>query len=160
MRDQAVGGRLDIDADLVHQVVAERLRPRQRLVEAGEILVAGGPARLHRLPGRRIACAIEIALAFAAGAFRPLLARFRRKAALRLGLRFRLRRHDGRAIGRRFVVLQQRIALELLIDERRKLHLGKLQQLDRLLQLRRHHQGLRLAQIEALTHCHGGSLSP
>jgi hypothetical protein len=36
----------------------------------------------------------------------------------------------------------------------------QLQQLDRLLQLGRHHQALRLAQVEALTHCHGGSLSP
>ena len=37
---------------------------------------------------------------------------------------------------------QHRILFELLLDEGIELQVGELQQLDRLLQLRRHHQGL------------------
>ena len=47
------------------------------------------------------------------------------------------------------VALEQRVPLQLLLDEARHLDVGILQQLDRLTQLRRHHQGLRLAKIEA-----------
>ena len=43
--------------------------------------------------------------------------------------------------------LQQRIALELLLDEGRQIEIGQLQQLDRLHQLRRHHQRLGLAEL-------------
>jgi hypothetical protein len=52
-------------------------------------------------------------------------------------------------IGARFVVrlgaLDQRIALDLLFDEALQFGIGHLQQLDRLHQLRRHHQRLRLS---------------
>ena len=44
--------------------------------------------------------------------------------------------------------LEKRILLELLSDIGGELEVGQLQQLDRLLQLRRHDQGLALAQIE------------
>ena len=47
------------------------------------------------------------------------------------------------------VALEQRIPLQLLLDEARHLDVGILQQLDRLPQLRRHDQRLRLAKIEA-----------
>ena len=50
--------------------------------------------------------------------------------------------------------LQQRVFLELGFDIFRKLEIGELQQLDRLLQLRRHHQGLALFQLEALCQRH------
>ena len=40
----------------------------------------------------------------------------------------------------RLVAFQQRIALQLLLDEGADLEIGELQQLDRLPQLRRHHQ--------------------
>ena len=43
--------------------------------------------------------------------------------------------------------LQQRIALQFLLDEGRQVEIGQLQQLDRLHQLRRHHQRLRLAEL-------------
>src|SRR4051812_46564133 len=43
---------------------------------------------------------------------------------------------------------QQRVPLKLGIDEGRKLDIGELQQLDRLLQLRRHHKAVALAQLE------------
>ena len=42
---------------------------------------------------------------------------------------------------------QQRVALDFLVDEAVKLEMRQLQQPDRLHQLRRHHQGLRLAQL-------------
>ena len=42
---------------------------------------------------------------------------------------------------------QQRIALQLLLDEGRKVEIRQLQQLDRLHQLRRHNQRLRLAEL-------------
>ena len=66
----------------------------------------------------------------------------------------RLARH------RRFAVfigaVEQRIALQLLLDIGREVQIRQLQQLDRLHQLRRHHQRLRLAEFEALRQCHGG----
>lgn len=43
--------------------------------------------------------------------------------------------------------LKQRIALKLVLDERHKVEIRQLQQLDRLHQLRRHHQRLRLAEL-------------
>ena len=47
----------------------------------------------------------------------------------------------------RLGALEQRIALDLLVDELVELDMGQLQQPDRLHQLRRHHQGLGLAQL-------------
>ena len=48
---------------------------------------------------------------------------------------------------RPLVALQKWIAFKLLLHVCRKFHVGKLQQLDRLLQLRRHDQGLTLAKL-------------
>ena len=49
--------------------------------------------------------------------------------------------------GRRLFTLEQRIALELGVDEFREFEVGELQQPDGLLQLRRHHQLLALPQL-------------
>ena len=57
----------------------------------------------------------------------------------------RLARHRG--FGTVTGPLQQRIALQLLLDEGREVEIRQLQQLDRLHQLRRHHQRLRLAEL-------------
>ena len=58
---------------------------------------------------------------------------------------------DGLARDRRLGALagalQQRIALQFLFHEGRKVEIGQLQQLDRLHQLRRHHQRLGLAEL-------------
>jgi hypothetical protein len=51
---------------------------------------------------------------------------------------------------------EKRVLLDLPLDEVLEFHVGELQQLDRLLQLRRHHQRLCLAQIQALRDCHRG----
>ncbi len=47
------------------------------------------------------------------------------------------------------VAFQQGVALEFLLDEGGDLQIGELQQLDRLTKLRRHHQRLAVAKIEA-----------
>jgi hypothetical protein len=56
--------------------------------------------------------------------------------------------------------LEQRILLQLLGDEAFDFEVGKRQQLDRLLQLRRHHQRLALAQVEARCQRHRYSSKP
>ena len=64
------------------------------------------------------------------------------------------------ALGRRVVALEQRVLLDLALDERRQLEIGKLQQLDRLLQLRRHDERLGLPEIEPLRERHDDAYSP
>ena len=55
---------------------------------------------------------------------------------------------------RGFVPLQKRVLLKLGFAIFGKLDVGRLQQLDRLLQLRRHHQGLALPDFESLPQSH------
>ena len=57
----------------------------------------------------------------------------------------RLARHRG--FGTVTGPIQQRIALQFLLDESGQVEVRQLQQLDRLHQLRRHHQRLRLAEL-------------
>ena len=58
----------------------------------------------------------------------------------------RLFRGDALGLGfAAFVAFKQRIAFEFALDKGLQFEIGHLQQLDRLLQLRRHHQGLSLA---------------
>ena len=59
----------------------------------------------------------------------------------------------GQVVGRAAAV-EQRIFLQLNRDERINLQIGKRQQLDRLLELRRHHQRLALPDVEAWTERH------
>ena len=47
-----------------------------------------------------------------------------------------------------FVAFEQRVPLQLLLDEGRGLDVGKLKKLDRLPQLRRHYQGLALTKVK------------
>ena len=51
-------------------------------------------------------------------------------------------------------LFQQRVLLQLLIDEFPDLEIGQLQQLDRLLKLRRHDERLRLPQVQSLDETH------
>jgi hypothetical protein len=55
------------------------------------------------------------------------------------------------------VAFQQRILLKLALDMDADDEIVELRPLDRLLQLRRHHQRGKLPQIEALGHCHGSN---
>jgi len=52
------------------------------------------------------------------------------------------------------VTFQQGVALEFLLDVGRELDIRELQQFDRLLQLRRHDERLRLSQLEARSQSH------
>ena len=54
------------------------------------------------------------------------------------------------------IALEQRVALELLLDPSLDLEIGELEELDRLPQLRRHHQRLAEAEIEPRTDRHAG----
>ncbi len=47
-----------------------------------------------------------------------------------------------------FGAFEQRVALDFLVDEMLEFDMGELQQTDRLQQLRRHHQRLRLTQLQ------------
>ena len=47
------------------------------------------------------------------------------------------------------LALEERVLLELALDVGRQLEIAQLQQLDRLLQLRRHHQSLALTHIQS-----------
>ena len=88
--------------------------------------------------------------------------------AVRLLLGFGEEAHSLRSLALRggsgvvgFLAFEQRVALKLGLDERGQLHVGELQQLDRLLQLRRHHQTVALPQLklcgEGHTHSQAGS---
>jgi hypothetical protein len=146
--DQAVGGLVDFDGKLRQEMVAQGGGTDERLVEAGEVVARGGGRRAA--PGLGIAGKVEPALALAARRLMPAL------AVLGAGLR---RLGLGRRLGGRAVVaLEQRILLQLALDIGRELQIRQLQQLDSLLQLRRHHERLGLAEIESLGQRHGATL--
>ena len=91
-------------------------------------------------------------VAFAAPAFAPV-AGAQAFSVARVGLPFRVPDVPGvRRSGGRLMVagllraLKQGVALKLLLDVGGKLHVGVLKKLDRLQQLRRHDQGLALAE--------------
>ena len=74
-----------------------------------------------------------------------------RDSSARSGRRFAARRASRSACARRRVVtLQQRILFQFGFAIFRQFDVGQLQQLDRLLQLRRHHQGLALPDFQSL----------
>ncbi len=145
--DDAVDGVGDVDRELRQQMVAQGGGPAQRLVEPGQHLAGLRPPQ-PALPGGGIAGKVEIALALAACRLLPALDLFGVGCGGGLG-------GLGGALGRRVVALQQRVLLELALDEGRELHVGELQQLDRLLQLRRHDERLGVAEIEPLGKRHG-----
>ena len=98
----------------------------QPLLLAGLEGVAGGPAAISEaFPAAVLAIAAGIG---ELGAFGGRLAR-------------------DRGFGTVAGAIQQRIALQFLLDESREVEIRQLQQLDRLHQLRRHHQRLRLAEL-------------
>ena len=85
------------------------------------------------------------------------------RAHQRRGVRLR-RRRVGALVGRRnlparavlrLVLLEQRVALQLLGDEACQIEVRELQELDRLPELRRHHQRGGLADLQARSDGHG-----
>ena len=74
-------------------------------------------------------------------------------------LRHGLKRCVGPVVAGDLAHLEQRIGLQRLADEGFQFQVRQRQQLDRLLQLRRHYKRLRLPQIEARTKRHGSGHS-
>ncbi len=141
--DQPVGGLLDLDRELRQEMLAQGLRPHQGLVEPRQVVPT---ARGAAAPGLGVAGVVEIAFALAAGHVVPETRWPRRASATAGGL--------GASAGVSSA-LEQRILLDLALDIGRELEIRQLQQLDRLLQLRRHHQRLGLPKIEPLGKRHG-----
>jgi hypothetical protein len=60
----------------------------------------------------------------------------------------------------RLADFEQRVGVQRIADERLDFQIGQREQLDRLLQLRRHHQRLRLARSEARPQRHDPLCAP
>ncbi len=108
------------------------------------------PVRQRRVRrGRRLAVVKIVLACIQIVCFREVVARKRRFQSIGCACR-------GGGIVLRFnrrrvlVAIKQRISLELLLDIGGELEIGELQQLDGLLQLGRHHQGLPLAKLKSL----------
>ena len=168
--DHAIARRLQRGGHLLGQMFAKRRLARQRRLE---IIIAAGiaAAALHVLPvgpcrpRRRggglvlrvgvaligidiVVIGIEIAVP---GGERSILGKRQRGVGCDHGLVaaigcFRLARALGRVVRCRF---EQGIAFEFLFDIVGKFEIRQLQQLDGLLKLRRHDQGLSLAKLES-----------
>ena len=157
------------DGELIEQIILERAaagdRGFQKVFVAVEALRGLdrrpiGERRARGRRGRRLGVVVEgvvveiVVRRIHFLALREILAcqrsleRFVRRLALdRFAFGFGARRA--------FVALQQRILLQLLFAILGKLDVRQLQQLDRLLQLRRHHQRLALADLQPLRQRHG-----
>jgi hypothetical protein len=61
---------------------------------------------------------------------------------------------------RPFIALEKRVALDLLLHEALELGMGKLEKADRLQELRRHDQRLRLPHLEPGAQSHLASIHP
>ena len=161
--DHPVGLIGQVGADLLDQMLAQGAWSRRGLVDPGHI---AKPARavsaVPRLESAaEIATHLDRAVAIRPGGGAPVIGRLGNPIA---GEHFGKR--CGRAVdcrgvgvrleaGRRVVVaalatLEQRVLLDFGLDKIAELDIGQLQHLDRLLQLRRHHQSLALAQFKPL----------
>ena len=161
-RDQPLGGIGKGEGDLLADMVAQGDGRRGHVVHVEAIGgTAGGAAAAGRLPLRRQIGSkplrgagivrkdvLERAVELVGDRLRRPGAFVVEPVALRLGKRFLLLQLVGRRVVARLGAVEQRIALDLLVDETIELDMGKLQQPDRLHQLRRHHQRLRLPQLQ------------
>src|SRR5579864_296857 len=144
--------------ELRQQILAEGRRPCEGLIETRQV-VAFGP-RTVRLPRARVARIVEIALPLRPRDFMPRIDRL-----LVVGFAFRGwlgldRRRFGAILGGGIVELKEGILLKLSVDIGGQLDIRRLQQLDRLLQLRRHHESLALPEVESLRERHGRIYKP
>ena len=163
-RNHPIGLIGQISADLLDQVLAQGARPRRGLLNARQVVC--GPRPVAAPPGMYIAAEVATdlgpAVALLARRGAPMIGRVRsivggqrlgkglggtvdrRWLSLRLGF---LRRP---VLAFAFAALEQRVLFDLGLDESGQLQVGQLQHLDRLLQLRCHHQSLALAQLKPL----------
>lgn len=170
--DGVVNGEIELGAQVIVQgclgceAALEPVRPLLEgpagaAIGAADDRQAVGPAALE--PGHRRLLALEdVVEAGAETVFHTLL------AVQALGPLVALRVGRMRALGDMalegplgcVVALEQRIALEFTLDEILEFEMRQLQKLDRLQQLRRHHQGLALAQLHARHHRHALATFP
>ncbi len=155
-RDDPVAGVAQIGAYLLDHMLAQGARPARGLLDRRTV---SGAERSDALaPGLRLAAEIDRPVSFVSRCDAPVLGGIGSKLiGERLGQRRRRRFLDGavradlRCFGEPALApLQQRVLLDFGIDEIDQLEVRQLQHLDRLLQLRRHHQSLRLAQLKPL----------
>ena len=171
--DDAVGRIADGEVELGGEMVAQRGLRREAALEPVRTVLEGaartaiGPAD----DGKRVRAArveagdaglLALEDVVEPGA-EPVLHAFLRIQALRAGKALGI---GGMTVGMgefaieldwklaRLVALQQRIAFEFALDEMLQFEMRQLQELDRLQQLRRHDQGLPLAQLHARHHRH------
>src|SRR5262245_35986857 len=152
--DQALRRIVDRQVELLGQMVGQRARSGEDVIEAATVASIGvDGARPERCPA-----ALVVLGAVAVGTPQPRLAgpacavaRHRPIAvvgpAAALGLIGPRPRTTCR-LGARLVALQQRIALELGLHKRSQFEIGELEQTNGLLQLGGHHQLLALSQLQ------------
>src|SRR6516164_3335754 len=145
-----------VSPDLLKQMLAQGALPGCSLVEPGTALRT--EASITTVPRLWLAAKIDRPVTILSPFRLPMLCRIGREFA-REHLRYSRR---GRTLSAADIValcifpelplapLQQRVLLDLAIDEIGQLEVRKLQHLDRLLQLRRHDQRLRLPQFKPL----------
>jgi hypothetical protein len=151
---------------LRHQMIGQADARRGDIVDAGAVLAAAAASTAGAQPAVARAAAVgDAVLLVAFGGVIQVHARFgsiapggSRAADQRVGTGALLGCRGCRrraALARGAGRFEERIALDFLGDEPLDLQVRQRQQLDRLLQLRRHHQRLGLAQVEAGGQAHG-----
>jgi hypothetical protein len=140
--------------ELAFEMLGKRRLVVAALVDAGAVFVSGTPACRRPVAGVTVAVerrGIDVER-------RIGLARAARDQLVGGRIVGRVLAHlvgSDAALHAHLANLEQRIGFERFADEGFDLEVRQRQQLDRLLQLRRHHQRLRLAKVEARTQRHG-----
>ncbi len=151
-----------IGSDLLQHVLAQSARPRRGLFDPRAV-VAAEPAVAAAAPVSRFFGEIERPVPLRSRGGMPMLGSVRRQVVDKT-----LRKRRGRGLfgggrgvagGRRLLAgplapIEKRVLLDFGVDEIVELEVRELQHFDRLLQLRRHHQRLRLAQLKPLRKTH------
>ena len=156
--DQPLGAGRKVQLELLDQMLAQGPGPAQARLEVERLVIEIGAAA--PAGGRQAADAQAGQLALrdrllpaVVGRSRPAIAGLagHLEAAVELGSGALDRRRLGLVTARLrlLLALEQRVLLELALDVGRELEVRQLQKLDRLLELRRHHQALALTQVEA-----------
>jgi len=157
--DDPVGLIGKIGADLLDQVLAEGAGGARGLVDPGQFAgvagtVAAAPGCIAGDLGRAVALVSRRRPPIVDGVRNRLDGRRLRDTGHVTAVEHRpitrFRSGFGPVVGVPFAPLQQRVLLDLALNQRVQLEIGQLQHLDRLLQLRRHDQTLALAQLKPL----------
>ena len=152
-RDEGLGRAVGHCPDLGMEMFGQRELDRAALVDPQPLLTVAGKA-FGRAPAA--VAGIPVDLQLGGGKVGRCVALPRAFCDQRIGLAFLARGFSHVAAvaiaalrARCLAQFKQGIGFQRIADECLDLEIGQRQQLDRLLQLRRHHQRLRLAQVEA-----------